>query len=187
MLRSMLTAAVLATSLALIPTTASAQGELALTPDEVEALDDAHTLRDAGAGLTLGGVGLTGLGVGLMFGLTGFENWSGAIVGGLFEGLGGLAALIGIPTWIAGGVRSDVLSRRYDDRASVGHAYEVFGITTTAIGIALCAVGGGLLTAAMTMRDVPEGAVWTGVVTLPIGYFLATFIGAPLWAEGGRF
>lgn len=180
-------------ALALGPGSAEAQGPTWPDP-EAELVSSAHGLRDAGAGLTLAGIAGTGLGVGLMFGL---PDWSGIIAGGTFEGLGGLLALAGIPTWIAGGVRSDVLATSVDARAERGWQYELSGIVITMLGIATCLVGGGLVAGGIAgtsssssfaneqtyeaMRNVG------GMVLIPVGFFLGTFIGAPLWAEGARF
>lgn len=165
-------------------------------PSEAEReLADAHYLRDVGAGLTLGGIATAGLGAGLMFGITGFENWGGIIAGGLFEGIGGLLALIGMPTWIAGGVRSDVLGHREEERADVGWSYELAGIVTTLAGVAICLVGGALAGSGMGLENTyphDERALETmrslgAFVFIPLGYFIATFIGTPMWAEGARF
>jgi hypothetical protein len=177
------------------PALAQEAAERAPPPGSSTPQADAHYTRDVGAGLTLGGIALTGLGAGLMFGISGFENWGGVIAGGLFEGLGGLAALIGIPTWIAGGVRSDVLSHPEAERESVGWSYELAGIVTTLAGIGLCLVGGAISAIGIGLdstwpRDERALELMRGLgvyAFIPFGYFLATFIGAPLWAEGARF
>lgn len=156
-------------------------------------LTDALYLRDVGMGLTLAGLATTGLGTGLMFGLGG---WPGVIGGGTFEGLGGVLSLVGIPMWIVGGVRSEILGARPGDRDRVAWDYELAGILTTLFAIATSAVGVGLLfngygaspgsftadgaKSAETMRG-------TGGVMIPIGVFVALFIGTPMWAEGARF
>lgn len=175
---------------------AEAQATAASDP-EAELVSSAHSLRDTGAGLTLAGIASTGLGVGLMFGITGFENYGGIIAGGVFEGLGGVFALAGIPTWIAGGVRSDVLSAPVDARAERGWQYELTGIVITTLGIGMCLVGGGLVAAGIAgtsssssyaNESTYEAMRTTGLaVLIPVGFFLGTFIGAPLWAEGARF
>jgi hypothetical protein len=181
--------------LTVVPAAASAQEE-EVPLETASQLADASYTRDVGAGLTLGGMGVTALGVGLMFGIGGFENWSGLIAGGLFEGIGGLLALIGIPTWIVGGVRSDVLSRAEGDRMRVAWGYELAGMVTTLASIGMCLVGGGLLLGGLIgangSRSVHDGETYNsmamaGVVMVPVGYFIATFIGAPLWSEGARF
>jgi hypothetical protein len=194
-LRTFFLLAALAALLAV--SSAHAEAQAAATDPEAEVVSSAHGLRDAGAGLTIAGLASTGLGVGLMFGITGFENYGGIIAGGVFEGLGGALALAGIPTWIAGGVRSDVLGTSVDARAERGWQYELSGIVITMLGIATCLVGGGLIAGGIAgtsssssfaneqtyeaMRNVG------GMVLIPVGFFLGTFIGAPLWAEGARF
>lgn len=195
MLRSVL-ASSLAVMLGLVSSGAFAQAASQSDPRELShALDDAHYVRDVGAGLTLGGIALTGLSVGLMFGLCcGWEDWGTPIAGGVFAGLGGLAGLIGIPTWIVGGVRSDILARPEPERASVGWSYELAGIVTTLTGIGLVLVGGALMAADVGLQNTwphderAAAALRTsGAVMIPLGYFLATFIGPALWSEGARF
>jgi hypothetical protein len=162
---------------------------------DARALDDARTLRDVGAGLTLGGIAATGLGVGLMLGLPyGFEDVMPAAVGGLFEALGGLAALAGIPMWIVGAVRAEALGRRGGERARVGGDFQLAGLVTT-----LTAVGLGVLGGVLAATATGLGVTWprddravaamstTGYVLVPISAFVAIVLGMPLSAAGAQF
>lgn len=153
-------------------------------------LTGAHALRDSGAGMTIGGAITTGLGVMLMFVPGGFENWSGFIVGGLAQGLGGLSMFIGLPMWIVGDARTDILSAPLDERLETAERWELAGMITTLSGLALMAIGGGLMGLTLAARDDADtrtALLQTGSVFLPIGFLLATFIGPPMWGEGARF
>jgi hypothetical protein len=182
------------------PSLTSAQVYLPPPPTTEElALDDARdverdltgarALRDTGAGMTLGGVLTTGLGVLFMFVPGGFENWSGLIVGGLAQGLGGLSLFIGLPMWIVGDVRQDILSAPFDRRLETAEQWELAGMITTLAGLALMAIGGGLMGLGATARDgeVRSPLLTAGAVGLNVGFLMATFIGPPMWGEGARF
>lgn len=182
------------------PSLASAQVYLPPPPTtEALALEDAQeterdltgarALRDTGAGMTLGGTLTMGLGVLFMFVPGGFENWSGLIVGGLAQGLGGLSMFIGLPMWIVGDVREDILSAPFDQRIETAEQWELAGMITTLTGLALMAVGGGLMGLATTQRDsdVRDPLLTSGAVALNVGFLMATFIGPPMWGEGARF
>jgi hypothetical protein len=162
---------------------------------DARALEDARYLRDVGAGLTLGGIAATGLGVGLMFGLPyGFEDVTPVAVGGLFEGLGGLAALAGIPMWIVGAIRAEALGRRGGERARIGEDYQLAGLVATLAAVGLGVVGGVLAATATGL-----GVTWphddralaamsaTGFVFVPISAFVAIVLGIPLSAAGAQF
>lgn len=169
--------------------------DFAAAQADARALDDARYLRDVGAGLTLGGVAVTGLGAGLMFGITGFENYGGAIAGGVFEGLGGLAALIGIPMWIVGAVRAEALAHAGSDRASVGASYELAGLITTLAALGVGVVGGALVAIGIGLESTwprDERALeamrgWGAYVLVPVSAFVALFLGMPLSAAGAQF
>lgn len=164
-------------------------GELVIDPD----LAHARYLRDVGAGLTIGGLATTGLGTGLMFGLGG---WGGVIGGGTFEGLGGVLGLVGIPIWIVGAVRSDVLAASEGDRDGVAWSYELAGMVTTLLGLGLSLTGTLLLLTGIGAGSgsyradsarAEETMRAAGGIMIPIGVFIALFIGTPMWAEGARF
>ncbi len=168
---------------------------LAAVPDigSAQTDEDAHYVRDVGAGLTLGGIATTGLGVGLMLGL---RDVSGSITGGVFAGIGGLLGVVGVPTWIVGGVRSDVLSHPESERGRVGWSYELAGIVITLSSIGACLVGGALLAAAYGLSTSSQGPaddqlsrafVSAGGAMVPIATYIAMFLGVPIWAEGARF
>jgi hypothetical protein len=128
-----------------------------------------------------------------MFGLGG---WGGVIGGGTFEGIGGLLGLAGIPVWIVGAVRSDVLAASEGDRDGVAWSYELGGIVTTLVGLGVSLAGTALLLSgiaagagsfrAETART-EETMRSAGGIMIPIGVFVALFIGTPMWAEGARF
>lgn len=161
-------------------------------PDDEAALrlqlEDAHYLRGTGMGLTLGGVITAGGGTASLFS----GDVAGAISGGTFAGLGGVVGLAGIPMWIVGAIRSDVLGAAPDDRVRVAWDYELAGIVTTLtgtgialVGLALMFVGFGLVRG--TGEHTHELFIGTGGALIPIGTFIALFIGTPLWAEAARF
>lgn len=151
---------------------------------EQRALADAHSLRNSGAALTVSGVATTLGGVGMMFAGLDFVS---SVGGGTLEGVGGLVSLIGIPMWIAGAVRVDVLSRPYDDRAEAARPYEIAGQIVTAAGLVLAAVGAVLMATTATGVTRSEDTFLPAVSLLPAGVAITAFVGAPLWAEGARF
>ncbi len=162
---------------------------------DARALADARYLRDLGAGLTLGGIAVTGLGAGLMFGITGFENVEGIIAGGLFEGLGGLAGLIGIPMWIVGAVRAEAFAHGGSDRSRVGASYELAGLITTLTALGVGLVGGALVAIGIGLdatwprdeRALEAMRGWGAFVVVPVSAFVALFLGMPLSAAGAQF
>lgn len=162
---------------------------------DARALDDARSLRDLGAGLTLGGIAATALGVGLMFGLPyGFEDVTPVAVGALFEGFGGLASLAGIPMWIVGAVRADAFGQRGTARARIGESDQLAGLITTLTAVGLGIVGGVLVATATGLgvtwpRDdrVVAAMSTTGYVCVPISGIVAILIGMPLSAAGAQF
>ncbi|MBX7192797.1 MAG: hypothetical protein K1X94_12100 [Sandaracinaceae bacterium] len=162
----------------LTPSLASAQAT------EDEQLDEARGLRAAGIALTVSGVATAGVGTGLMLGV---GDWGGVIGGGTLEGLGGVLSLIGIPMWIVGAARVDVLSASLDARDRIARGYEVAGIVVTSLGLAMAIAGAALMGVAASGSSNFDQTFLPSVVMLPAGAFLAAFIGAPLWAEGARF
>lgn len=148
-------------------------------------LADASYVRDVGAGLTIAGLTTTAGGTALFFGIASGNGFGAAIGGGLLWGIGGLFSLAGIPTWIVGSVRASILAAAEPDRSRVAWSYELAGIVTTLVGIGLTLVGGALIAAGAGTNELD--VTGTGGVLIPIGFFVATFIGPPLWAEGGRF
>lgn len=153
-------------------------------PAEQQALSDAHTLRNSGMALTLSGLATTAGGVGMMF--SGIDV-VGSIGGGTLEGAGGLVSLIGIPMWIAGAVRVDVLSLPADERASAARPYELAGMIVTGAGLLLAVVGAVLMATSASGATQFDQTFVPSVTLLPGGVALAAFVGAPLWAEGARF
>lgn len=175
-----------------VPSLASAQADLSLPSAEVltleaSALREGENLRDTGASLTLGGILETGFGLGLMFAYP--LSWATLIPGACLVGLGSLGGLIGIPMWIVGAVRSDILSRPPEERAAIGWTYQLAGMTTTLVGIALVVLGGATMGGSFAIddADVRQRVTATGGIAIPVGYFLATFIGPAMWSEGARF
>lgn len=151
---------------------------------EQRALADAHTLRNSGAALTVSGIATTLGGVGLMFSGLDFAS---SVGGGTLEGVGGLVSLIGIPMWIVGAVRVDVLSRTFEERASAARPYELAGQIVTGAGLLLAAVGAVLMATTATGATPSDQTFVPAVTLLPSGVAIAAFVGAPLWAEGARF
>ncbi len=151
---------------------------------EQQALADAHTLRNSGMALTISGLTTTTGGVGMMFSGIGFADVVG---GGTLEGVGGLLSLIGIPMWIAGAVRVDVLSQPVDERASAARPYELAGMILTCGGLFLSAIGAVLMATSATGATQFDQTFIPSVTLLPAGVAIAAFVGAPLWAEGARF
>lgn len=151
--------------------------------------EDAAYVRDVGAGLFLSGLALTGGGTGIMLGIDGgFEGWGHVIGGGLLTGIGGVLGLVGLPTWIAGGVRADVLSASSSlARARAGREWQSAGIAIFATGMGLTTLAAVVMAFAVGLRNTPDEVVLTSVVMIPVGSFVALFIGAPMWAEGARF
>ena len=165
----------------LAPALAHAQS---LDVEEQRMLDDARGLRAAGMALTVSGIANAGVGTGVMLGLGG---WGGVIGGGTLEGLGGLLSLIGIPMWIVGAARVDILSAPYAERDRIAETYEIAGIVVTALGVVMAIAGGALMGVAADGSSNFDDVFLPSVVMLPAGAFLAAFIGAPMWAEGARF
>jgi hypothetical protein len=147
-------------------------------------LGEARDLRAAGMALTVSGLATAGGGTGLMLGLGG---WGGVIGGGTLEGLGGVLSLIGIPMWITGAVRVEVLSHAWGEREQLAEAYEIAGIVITTLGLAMAVTGGALMGVAANGSSNFDQVFLPSVIMLPAGAFFAAFIGAPLWAEGARF
>lgn len=145
---------------------------------------DAGYLSGVGMGLTIGGIATTAGGTALVFAIGPGNGFGAAIGGGLLWGVGGALGLAGIPTWIVGSVRANVLAAREEDRARVAWGYELAGIVTTLAGIGIILAGGALMAAGMATLQID--LTGTGGALIPIGYFVSTFIGPPLWAEGGR-
>ena len=186
-----LRAALLVSLLVGSPALAAAQGpavdvagmlDTSETPEDGDRLPDrgeANTLTHIGLSLTVSGLTTAALGVSLF--VPSFIAWG--IPGGTFAGLGGLLMMIGMPIWIAGGVRREVLSARPEDRGRVGNDYEIAGIVTTFVSLATSLVGAGLL---LFVGNRAEGAA-SGLTLLPLGAGIAHFIGIPMWCEGARF
>jgi hypothetical protein len=183
-----------------LPSVAEAQLYLPPLPTAEElALEDARqeerdltgawALRDTGAGMALGGMLTMGLGVAFMTAPAGFENWSGIIVGSLGQSLGGLSLLIGLPMWIVGDVREHILSASLDERLATAERWELAGMVTTLTGLGLMLLGGALMAAGATLRDLDAQTplVTGGAAGLNVGLLLATFIGPAMWGEGARF
>jgi hypothetical protein len=148
---------------------------------------DAGYVADVGMGLTIAGLATVGAGTGLFFGLRdpdGAIGFGGIIGGGVLWGIGGLLALAGIPTWIAGAVRACIADAG-DTRASVASTWEHAGLAVFFASLALSALGATLMGAGIGAQD--TGLSIAGVSMIPIGVFAAAFIGAPMWAEGARF
>ncbi len=149
-------------------------------------LEEAHHLRGIGMGLTLGGLLTAGGGTASLFA----GRLDGAIAGGTFAGLGGVLGLVGIPMWIVGAIRSDVLGAPREHRASVAWSYELAGIVTTLSGIGIALVGVALMFVGPSLvrggERTHEVVIGTGGVLIPIGTFIALFIGVPMWAEAAR-
>lgn len=148
-------------------------------PSLDEALASARTRYDVGLGLTLGGTATTGLGAALMFGLGG---WGGIIGGGVVTGLGGAAFLIGVPIWIVGAVRADIL-RSGASQAEAAERWETAGIVVFCLGLVMATMGATM----MGTYDGDGGVLTAGLSLLPVGVALSAFVGLPLWAEGARF
>lgn len=173
-------------AIALSTTLAGAPSARAQSTEEPNApLAYASYLNDVGMGLTIAGLATTAAGTGLVFGIGSMNGFGAAVGGGVLWGLGGVLGLAGIPTWIVGSVRSHILAASEDDRARVAWSYELAGIVTTLVGIGISLVGGALMLGGMGTNTLD--ATGTGGVLIPIGYFVSTFVGTPLWAEGARF
>lgn len=187
-------------SLVLAPLTlaspAAAQDTFTLEdPNEAAVAEDlayARYLNDVGMGLTIGG--LVTHGVSLTGVFTG--GLAGGIAGGTFAGAGGVLSLAGIPMWIVGALRSNILSARPEDRAQVAWDYELAGMVTTLVSIGLCLIGAGLMFGGALARNsyrgfgtepTHEALIATGGVLIPLGFFTAIFIGTPMWADAARF
>lgn len=82
-------------------------------------------------------------------------------------------------------MRANILAAPDAERARVAWSYELAGIVTTLAGVGLTLLGGALAIAGMSTQELALGV--TGVTLIPTGYFVATFIGPALWAEGARF
>lgn len=184
----------------LIASPASAQDTLTLgdpdadldgDPNEAavaEELAYARYLNDVGMGLTIGGLVTHGVSLAGVF--TG--DLAGAIAGGTFAGAGGVLSLAGIPMWIVGSVRSNILSAHPSDRDRVAWDYELAGMVTTLVSIGISLIGAGLILGGMASVNpyspsTHQQIIGTGGVLIPIGFFTALFIGTPMWAEGARF
>jgi hypothetical protein len=181
---------------AAVPTASAEIASVAIDParDEVLVPADlayAHYLVDVGMGLTLGGAVVNGAGLAATF-LDG--GLAGAAGGGTFAGIGGMLALAGIPMWIVGSVRSHVLEAAVAERSRVAWEFELAGMVTTLVSVGVVVVGAGLLVAALIVGATFHGPetshepmAATGIVLMPVGAFVALFIGTPLWSEGARF
>jgi hypothetical protein len=188
------------TSLAFVPLTlaspAAAQETLVLEdPNEAAAAEDlayARYLNDVGMGLTIGG--LVTHGVSLTGVFTG--GLAGAIAGGTFAGAGGVLSLAGIPMWIVGSLRSNILSARLEDRDRVAWDYELAGMVTTLVSLGISLIGAGLIAGSIMTANAYRGfgverthepLAAAGGILIPIGFFTALFIGTPMWADAARF
>ena len=145
---------------------------------------DAGYVADVGMGLTIAGLAITAGATGLFFGTSDAVGFAAIISGGFFWSLGGLLALAGIPTWIVGGVRASIADAG-DARSAVARDWEIAGTTVFFSALALAVAGTALLAGSVALNDTDGGLA--GVIMLPIGVFVAAFIGAPMWAEGARF
>jgi hypothetical protein len=178
-------------------TFASAAGPPRVHAQALENVDaqlaDARYINDVGAGLTIAGLTSTALGAAFWLGLGYSGNGIGAIIAGpFFWCIGGPLGLAGIPTWIVGAIRSNILAANESERDRVAWSFELAGIVTTLAGIAVSLLGAALIIASFALVDGSgsrrhEVFAGTGGVLIPIGYFISTFIGTPLWAEAGRF
>ena len=139
---------------------------------------ETNTLVHVGLSLTVSGLTTAALGTSLLIPLV---AWG--IPGGTFAGIGGLLMMIGMPIWIAGGIRRDVLNARPEDRARIGDAYELAGIVTTFLSLAMSLAGG----AALAFAGSTQAGAISGLTLLPLGAGIAHFVGIPMWCEGARF
>lgn len=139
---------------------------------------ETNTLVHVGLSLTVSGLTTAALGTSLLIPLV---AWG--IPGGTFAGLGGLLMMIGMPIWIAGGIRRDVLNARPEDRARIGDTYELAGIVTTFLSLAMSLAGG----AALAFAGSTQAGAIGGLTLLPLGAGIAHFVGIPMWCEGARF
>lgn len=177
--------------LAILTSAAGAHAQSAMDPELTSLgapsteLADANYLNDVGMGLTIAGLATTAAGTGLFFGLAPGTGFGAAIGGGLLWGIGGILALAGIPTWIVGSVRSNVLAVSPDERERVGWDHELAGMVTTLVSFATMALGGALLVGGAA--SLQSEVIATGGILIAVGFFVSTFIGTPLWAEGARF
>ncbi len=117
----------------------------------------------------------------------GGPDFVSSIGGGTLEGAGGVVSLIGIPMWIVGALRVDVLSRDLEERPRVARSYELAGIIVTSLGLLTAAMGGVLMAVSASDSRNFGSTFLPAVSMLPTGIALAAFVGAPLWAEGARF
>lgn len=159
------------------------------TSEEVELSEPSSAPYEAklayADGVYYGGLGLTvaGLGLGVASGVvlgtlrTGdFIGWGSAVAA-----FGSLALVTGVPMWIVGAVRSDIL-RAGAERAQVTEHWEIAGGIVTCAGILIAMAGMWLLGGTQDGRLLEAG--WN---VLAGGLFVGGFIGLPMWAEALRW
>jgi len=104
----------------------------------------------------------------------------------LVTALSASALAAGVPLWIAGAVRQKVHGRVGPAADRSRRRFRAWGMGLTFTGAGLTAVGGALLGASAFDPGRLATLRWTGVVTAPLGAFVALCIGLPMWVEAVR-
>jgi hypothetical protein len=163
----------------MLPLSAAAQAPGLEMRTEPIAID--RTLEHSGAALTVSGLATVAGGLTWFFTPLGWEDYSGFVGGLSLVGLGGLSLVIGLPMWIVGSLRRDILT----SNSSIETRTAWVATGGVLLGLGIISAVAGTLVAFGSPND--SESVIGGIIAVPLGITLAAFVGAPMLGDALRF